>query len=147
MILTAALLAASAPWPVYANGRYGYAVCYPSALFKAEPEADNGDGRRFSGRNGAQMLVFGQYDAMQVGLKNWASEQAAHYAGKHGRISRRESLPGAIALAGDDGLGKAFFMLTRQREDVFATVQLSYSRQEAARYKPIIARLKACFQL
>ena len=33
-------------WNVYNNVRFGYSVCYPGNLLTAQPEADNGDGRK-----------------------------------------------------------------------------------------------------
>ena len=56
MMLVFTALAGATNWPTYANARFGYSFCYPAAL-KPQQEADNADGRKFVGANGAELWV------------------------------------------------------------------------------------------
>jgi len=60
--LAATPAAASGPWSHYVNVRFGFDICYPSALLHPQPEADNGDGRAFTGAAGVELRAYGIND-------------------------------------------------------------------------------------
>ena len=113
MLLVAAIAAAvggtnasaAGTWPTYVNVRYGYQVCYPASALRPQREADNGDGRKFLGAGGAELLVFGQFNATDSSLYHWAADEARIYTGKRGRITYRAARPNWVVLSGDDGVG------------------------------------------
>ena len=138
---------AATAWPTYVNVRYGYQICYPARLLKPQPEADNGDGRKFSGVGGAQLLVFGQFNVSDSSLGQWAADAARTYTGKRGRITYRAARPNWVVLSGTDGGHFAFYTKTLKRDDEFVTFQLKYSHDQARLYRPIVERLSRCMVL
>ena len=63
-------LASFAPpaYKTYHNQRFGYRIDYP-ADFRPQPEADNGDGRRFTSPDGQAVLsAYAGYNALDGGL-------------------------------------------------------------------------------
>ena len=114
-------MAATANWPTYTNVRYGYAICYPSAVLRPQPEAANGDGRRFASRDGAELLVFGQWNPEDTELSDWATSEARIYTGDRGRVTYRIARGNWIVLSGTDGNGFEFYTKTFKRSDEFVT--------------------------
>jgi hypothetical protein len=145
----ASLLLAPAPvaWPSYVNVRYGFAICYPASLLNPQPEADNGDGRRFLGRDGAELRVFGQYNAVDATLAAWAEDEARLYTGRRGRISYRAGRGNWIVLSGTDGAKFEFYTKTLERNGEFVTLQFKYPIAEAKRYRAVVDRLSRCLRL
>lgn len=137
---------AAAPWPTYVNARFGYQICYPAKVLRPQPEADNGDGRRFTGAGGAELLVFGQFNVNDSRLADWAAEGAQAYTGKRGRITYRAARRNWMVLSGDDGGRFVFYTKTLQREDEFVTFQLKYPRTQARLFRPIAERLSHCLR-
>lgn len=144
MISTLAL-AAVAQWSIYTNVRFGYSVCYPPSVLQAQEEADNGDGRKFLGANGATLLAFGQWNSESVSLAAWTERQAKFYAGKHGTITYRAGRGGWQVISGTNGAGSEFYIKAMTRDDAFVTFQMEYPAAEAAKYRPIVQRLSHCF--
>jgi hypothetical protein len=71
--LAAALLASAAgadTWLTYHNDRYGTTIDYPD-FFKAQPPPDADDGRTFKSADGAQFLVFAEYNALDFNLAQY----------------------------------------------------------------------------
>ena len=148
-ILASAPMPAAGTWPVYRNQRFGYEICYPADLLKPEREADNGDGRRFSGSGGVRMLVFGQYNALDQDLASWAQGAAQVYLGKRGRVIYRAGRKDWAVISGTDGKGNIFYTRTirDKANDAYVTYQLRYPDGRQQRYGPVIARLNRCFGL
>lgn len=137
----------SSAWPHYANARYGYDVCYSTA-FTPEPEADAGDGRKFAGPDGAQMLIFGQFNAADSTLAQWAESQAKTYTGKRaGKITHRALHPGLAVISGSDGKGNLFYTRTLAKGDRFVSLQFRYPARQAKRFQPIIEQTARCLTL
>ena len=65
-VLSATLFAARAGadnWLTYHNDRYGTTIDYPD-FFKAQRPPDSDDGRTFKSADGAEFLVFAEYNAL-----------------------------------------------------------------------------------
>jgi hypothetical protein len=151
LVASAAALASSNPasasaWSTYANVRFGYQICYPALVLRSQREADNGDGRRFVGANGAELLVFGQY-TLGSSLAAWASDEASVYTGKRGRITYRAGRANWLVLSGDDGGRFQFYTKTLKRDERFVTFQLKYPASQARLFRPIVERLSRCLVL
>lgn len=147
MFLIATAMAASTAWPTYSNVRYGYAICYPAGVLRPQPEADSGDGRRFVGADGAELLVFGQWNADRASLPSWAMNEAQAYTGKRGHITYRAARPNWLVLSGTDGGRFEFYTKTIKRADEFVTFQLRYAAAQSQIYRPIVDRLSHCLTL
>lgn len=142
ILLFAAALAAGTTWSTYANARFGYSICYPATL-KPQRGADNGDGRKFVGANGAELLVFGQY-ALDKSLAAWAADEVTTYTGRRGQITYRAGRENWLVLSGNDGTSSQFYMKAVKSADRFVTFQLKYPASQAALFRPIIERLSRC---
>lgn len=137
--------AAPTAWRTYSNPRFGYQTCYPHELLKPQPEADNGDGRKFVGADGAELLVFGWFNSDDRSLAQWASEEAVSYVGQKGTISYRVVRKDWAVLSGSDGKGSDFYMKVAKNGDAFVTYQIRYPTQKAGTYRPVVDRLAKCF--
>jgi hypothetical protein len=146
MLLFAAVLATGS-WPTYSNVRYGYSVCYPVAMLRPQREADSGDGRKFVGADGTELLVFGQWNAEDRSLSDWAADEAQSYTGKRGRITYRAAHPNWVVLSGNDGKGFDFYTKTIKRADEFVTFQIRYPAARSRVYRPVVERLSRCLAL
>lgn len=142
-LIFATMLAGATAWPTYANARFGYSICYPSAL-EPQREADNADGRKFIDANGAELLVFGEY-ADDRSLAAWTADEVGFYTGKRGRITYRAGKANWVVLSGDNGTDFQFYVKSVKRDDRFVTIQLKYPASKAALYRPIVERLSRCF--
>ncbi|WP_313536495.1 hypothetical protein [Sphingomonas sp.] len=138
-------MAALAQWAIYTNVRFGYSICYPPSVLRAQDEADNGDGRKFLGGNGATLRAFGQRNSESVSLAAWTAGQAAFYAGKYGKITYRAGRGNWRVISGTTGSGVEFYLKAVRHDDAFVTFQIEYRAAEAATYRPIVQRLSQCF--
>ena len=138
----AAAFAGATTWPTYANARFGYSICYPTTL-KPQREADNADGRKFVGADGAELLVFGQY-AIDSTLAAWAADETSAYTGKRGQITYRAARANWLVLSGNDGASSQFYIKTVKRDDRFVAFQLKYPASQAELFRPIVKTLSRC---
>lgn len=140
--------ATAAPAPAYrsyANARYAYSICYPSFM-ASHPEAPNGDGRTFTGADGAELAVFGRNNPDGATLADTVRDDAADLAGSHGRITYRVQKANWAVFSGANG-GKLFYSKTLQRKDQFVIFELTYPHAGADRYKSVVENLSRCFRL
>ena len=57
-------------WRTYVNERFGSKIEYPANIFSPEPPPDNGDGRRFKSRDGAEFTISGGYNVIPETLQS-----------------------------------------------------------------------------
>jgi hypothetical protein len=133
-------------WRSYVNARYRYSLCYP-ATFRPAAEAPNGDGRRFTGPDGATLAVFGRNDVEGAGLDFTAEDGARDFAGAGGHVTYRAGRGDWRVVSGADARGHVFYAKTLRRADQFAILELHYPRAAAPGFAPIVKRLSACFAM
>lgn len=129
----------------YANARYAYSICYPSYM-TAHPEAPNGDGRTFTGKDGAELAVFGRNNPDGASLADTVRDDAADLAAPRGQITYRAQKANWAVFSGANG-GKLFYSKTFQRGGQFVIFELTYPRTSANRYKSVVGDLLRCFRL
>lgn len=134
-------------WSIYRNVRFGYQICYPPALLKAQGEAPNSDGQRFQSTDGAVLLVFGSNNVLERTLMQEALDQASSYTGKGGSITYRAARDNWVVLSGRGANGTSFYMKTVRRANQFLIFQLRYPRAAEQRYNEIAAKLESCFKV
>ncbi len=65
LIFTVSTTVALAANRTYVNPRFGTTITYPDAIFtKVEPDAANGDGRKWTAPDGATLTVWGQNNTL-----------------------------------------------------------------------------------
>ena len=73
-------------WVVYVNDRYGTTVSYPAPRFAMQPPPANDDGRTLIAADGAEILAFAAYNALDETL---ASRQASLNGPDYARTTYR----------------------------------------------------------
>ena len=74
-------------WKSYTNERFQYAICYPEDLLVPQGESANSDGQKFLAKDSTQLIVFGQYNALNQQLRAVLSDTAARLAGPSGKVT------------------------------------------------------------
>jgi len=140
-------VAADHQWDVYANARFGYEICYPADLLTAQPEADNGDGRKFTGTSGAELAVWGRYNVLAQDMDTLIGDLADEGAAV---TYRRATKDWAVVSGRKNGdIFYARVLLERKAVDDVETVRafrLTYPAGEAKTYDAVAARLAKCFK-
>jgi hypothetical protein len=101
---------AATQWNRYENGRFGYAVAFPST-WSALPPANNGDGRVFTSPKGDKAIVWGGFeDTAPKGLKGvkvtyekrtsdgWVQTGSTKKQIIYGRLRRRNGVFAVLQL-------------------------------------------------
>lgn len=135
--------AAAVGWPVYANARYGYRICYPAKLLKPRAEAPNGDGRQFTGAGGAVLRVWGSYNVMGESVAASAADARARLS-ERGKVTYAVVKPGWFVLSGRQD-GQIFYLKSVLVGETFSTMELRYPAAQAAAWSPVTTRLSRCF--
>jgi hypothetical protein len=145
-------------WDRYVNARFQYSVEYPADLLKPQPEAENGDGRRFTGiksGRGApgylQMLVYGSHNIDGRTLKDHFDEAAAGDPPSQKvtfkkRASNWYVVSGTIAGPEGGRQQRIFYTKTILRDDVFKTLHLEYDVFDKKRLDPVVTRISRSFK-
>ena len=139
-------VAADHQWDVYTNARFGYEICYPADLLTAQPEADNGDGRKFTGTSGAELEVWGGYNVLEQDMDAIIDDLAYEGAA----VTYRRAAKDWAVVSGREN-GNVFYakvLLERNAVDDVDTVRafrLTYPAGEAKTYDAVAAQLAECF--
>ena len=141
-------MASDHQWDVYENVRFGYSICYPADLLTAQPETDNGDGRKFTGKSGAELAVWGSYNVLEQDTETLIGGLAD--AGAAAVTYRRVAMDWAVVSA--RWKGNVFYtklLLERNAAegvDIVRVFRLIYPANEVKTYNAVAARLAQCFK-
>ncbi len=88
----------------YENSRFGTRISFPAGIFdRIDPAPGNGDGRRFRSADGAELAVFGHYNALDL-TPETLIEEARSGASSQGReITYAASGADWAVLSGHEG--------------------------------------------
>ena len=139
-----ALVPAQHDWKAYINARFTYSMCFPADLLKPEPEAPNGDGRRFEGKDGAVMLTYGSNNALGTSPAAAARAAGARLRGTAGKVSYVAVKRGWFVVSGNNG-SNDFYAKSLYADGVVKSFELTYPASRAAVWAPVVDRLNACF--
>jgi serine/threonine-protein kinase len=140
-MLPGAAFAQAETWKHYANDRFGTSIDYPSRFKPGEPP-DNKDGLSFRAPDGARLLVWGSFNALEHGvaeLEEFLRESANE---KSDKITYRASGKNWLVLSGTRG--DAIFYtrhLFSHKNEVENAFEISYPAALAGEYNPIVARI------
>jgi hypothetical protein len=146
------LIAATTPapadgrrWSTYVNDRFGYSICYPADLMRPQREADNSDGRKFVADDGAELIVYGGYNALADPVRDALRETSERLAGAGGRVTYRLLKTDRFVVSGFGASGGVFYASLVERDGRFRTFELTYATAHASIYDKVAARVNACF--
>jgi hypothetical protein len=127
-------------WKTYFNDRYGTSISYPSR-FKPGPPADANDGLRFAAADGAELAVWGAFNALEhdiAGLEEFLRESLKDDE----KITYRAAGKSWLVLSGTRG-ERLFYKryLLSHRNEVENAFEISYPAALAAAYDPIVTRI------
>lgn len=139
-------VAAEHEWNVYDNARFGYSLCYPGDLLTAQPEADNGDGRKFTGKSGAELTVWGSYNVRKQDIDALIGD----LSGDGDTVTYRRVTTYWAVVSGreKDHVFYAKLLLEENAADgvdIVRVFRLTYPASAANTYDAVAARLAECF--
>ncbi len=132
-------------WKVYTNAKYRYSICYPQDLLVPQGEPDAGDGQTFLAKDGAKLVVFANYGAEEISLKQRLDWSISDLAGKSGNVTYKVVKPDWFVVSGQTGK-TVFYAKATSTRDKFKEFTLTYDSGQASVYEPVVKRLAAgCF--
>ncbi len=134
-------------WDVYENVRFSYSICYPPDLLTAQPEADNGDGCKFTGKSGAELMVWGSYNVLEHDMATLIGDLANAGAS----VTYRRATKDWAVVSGREKGNVFYAKLLLERNavngvDTVRVFRLTYPAGEAKTYDAVITRLAKCFE-
>ncbi len=137
---SAALLGAALVPPAYRpyhNARFGYRIEYPADL-KSQPEAENGDGRRFVSADGQTVLtVYAGYQVLAGGLADYRKLARERWQEQHATLILDQKTSTGFALSGTVK-GRIFYEKTVLKAATLTTFEWTYPAARKAAMDPII---------
>ena len=146
-VLAALLLALLAPptYKTYHNARFGYRIDYPADL-KPQPEAGNGDGRRFVSPDGQTVLIaYASYQTLDGGLAAYRTMARTHWQAQHATIALDQKTSTGYALSGTVK-GRIFYEKTVLKDSTLTTFEWQYPAGRKTEMDPIIRHTSQTLQ-
>jgi hypothetical protein len=129
----------------YKNARFGYSIAYPANLLVPQPEAQNGDGRKFKSRDGKIVLtVFGRLNTADRSLKAETDKALADWKKDGATVTFWKRGKNYFAISGYVG-NNIFYEKTVQRRDGFNTYFYEYPKTLKKRMDVPVNRAFASF--
>jgi len=140
LVVGSAALAASLQG-MYVNSRYDYAISYPPALLKAQPESDAGDGRVFQAVKGtAKFTVFAGGTVPDINDTPRAAARSAEEKCPGHHAAYRVVKPRLAAISCTIGTD-ILYSKTLLRDGVATTFMATYPVTERAIWDPVVAAM------
>ena len=139
LLIGALALANLAPpaYKTYHNARFGYRIDYP-ADFRPQPEADNGDGRRFVSADGQTVLTaYASYNALDGGLATDRQLARQSWQEKHASLTLDQLTRTGYVLSGQVK-GRIFYEKTVLQRNTFTTFSWEYPAARKAAMDAVI---------
>lgn len=142
-----ALLSLVAPpaYKTYHNARFGYRIDYPAAL-RPQPEADNGDGRRFVSADGQTVLTaYAAYNVLDGGLAEERKMSRETWQQQGATITLDQKLASGFVLSGRNK-GRIFYEKTVLRANTLTTFSWEYPAARKAVMDAVIQHTSQTLQ-
>ena len=144
------LLALAAPatppaYRTYCNARFGYCVDYPADL-KPQPEADNGDGRRFVSADGQTVLTaYASYSVLDGGLATERNMSREGWRKDKASITLDQKVADGYVLSGLVK-GHIFYQKTVLRGGTLSTFSWEYPAARKAAMDAVVQHTSRSWQ-
>ncbi len=131
---TTALPPTQADFQTYINARFGYRIAYP-ANFTPQGESDNGDGQVFTGRDDAELRVWGGYNVLGETPASALREELRRCAENQRQVTYRTVGRGFFVVSGYESDGARIFYLKKiVRPSLQVGFEFVYPVNNRARY-------------
>jgi hypothetical protein len=131
-------------WKTYTNVRFQYAICYPAQLLVPQGESPNSDGQAFLAKDGARLIVYGQYNATDQSLREILATTVSRLTAPARKLTYKSISSNGFVVSGYTG-DKIFYVKTVIDHNAIKSFELTYNAADAGIYRPLIGRLSACF--
>ena len=125
---------------MYGNPRYGFSIHYPSELLAAEPESDNGDGRKFHARHGSARIAVWAGDNALNQTPAAIARDAEEDCGRRPAVYRLVK-PTVVAVSCITSTGGVVYRKTLIRGDILTSLLATYSASERSVWDPVVQRM------
>jgi hypothetical protein len=142
--LALASLAAPA-YKTYHNQRFGYRIDYP-ADFRPQPEAGNGDGRRFLSPDGQAVLsAYAAYNALDDGLAGNRKLARQYWQEQHATLTLDQLTRTGYVLSGQVD-GRIFYEKTVLKSNTLTTFVWKYPAARKAAMDAVVQHTSQTLQ-
>ena len=128
-----------AVYHTYSNARYRFSIAYPADLLVPQGESDNGDGQRFTSRDGSASLAAFGSNRLDRSLQDEFSS-----AQENRNVTYKVLKRDMFVVSGTEN-GKIFYQKTLLRGDVFKTFILEYDESARGVYDAVTTRVARSF--
>lgn len=141
--------AAGQSWQAGSDADGGYGFCYPAAVLKAQPQKAGSDVRWFAGPNGAAMRIVthanpdGQSLSERMARASMPATDPDPMA--YPRINYRRLYDDYFIATGNTR-DEDSFEKTYLADGAFLTLQITFPQADAAKWRPLVKRISACFK-
>lgn len=133
----------------YINPRFKYGIDYPAFLI-AQPESENGDGRRFQSQDGeSELTVYGQSAYATVDGNAWTipallKDAIQNRVQDGDRVTFQKQGRDWFVLSGYSG-SKIFYFKAMIHDDSVKCFEIKYPQKEKKPFDPIVTRMVGSF--
>lgn len=130
----------------YCNARFEYCISYPAGILIPQPEADNGDGRKFfSEDKRVEMLVYGIENALDQTLAEVYEEESENIPAEGRAVTYKLKKNNWFVVSGIKS-GRVFYRKTIFRNDQFLTFSIEYPPELRSRFDAVTASIAKSFK-
>jgi hypothetical protein len=123
-----------AGFQTYVNARFGYRIFYPDD-FTPQGESDNGDGQVFTGRDDAELRVWGGYNVLRETPASAMREELRRCSENQRQVTYRTVGKGFFVVSGYEPDGARIFYLKKiVRPSVQVGFEFVYPVNNRSRY-------------
>ena len=129
-------------WRHYLNARFGTEADYPADLFEQPFYPANGDGVQWTSRGGAELTIYGSWNALDHTPKKLAAFLEEHEPRRYAAATYRKVTPTLLVLSGVQN-GRVFYERHAFGDPSGAVhaIYLEYPVAMRSTFDPIIKRL------
>lgn len=146
----AASPAAAQSWQTYHNDRDGYSLCYPADLLQPQPTSESGGNwHSFTGAHGVKMRVRSIENRDNSTLRQKMGQASVPVTDPNPRAYPRinyRKLYDDFYIATGNTRDQDSFEKTYLKDGQFITLQIVFPQSEAAKWRPLVRRISACFK-
>jgi hypothetical protein len=130
----------------YSNARYKYSISYPVGILEPQGEPDNGDGQKFTSKDGrAELIVYGANNIDNETTKSEFDKAVKEMGGEAGRVVTYKVMKKNWFVISGRHDKNIFYSKTINRGDTLITFIFEYPESESATFDAITTRIANSF--